>query len=88
MHLAQAGRRRVGLLQRLEDRVRGDVRLLAVLRVVLPVLDRFPPPRLIFVVGVVLLVLHSQALGFLHERPLLHLVEQSENNHIELRVSR
>lgn len=78
MHLAQAGRRRIGLLQRLEDRVRGYVRLLVVLGVVLPVLDGFPPPRLVLVVGVVLLVLHPQALRFLHERPLLHFVEQSE----------
>ena len=79
MHLAQTGRWRVGLLQRLEDRVWRDVCLLAVLGVCLPVLDRFPPPRLIFVVGVVLLVLHPQTLSFFHKRALLYLVEQSEN---------
>lgn len=79
MHLAQTRRWRIGLLQRLEDRIWRDVGLLAVLGVVLPVLDRFSPPWLIFVVGVVLFMLHSQTLSFFHKRALLYFVEQSEN---------
>lgn len=79
MHLAQARRWRIGLLQRLEDRIWRDVGLLAVLGIVLPVLDRFSPPWLILVVGVVLLMLHSQTLSFFHKRALLYFVEQSEN---------
>lgn len=79
VHLAHAGRRRVGLLQRLEDGVWGDVGLLAVLRFALAVLDGFPPPGLVFVVGVIFLVLHSQAFSLLHERPLLYLIEQSRD---------
>lgn len=79
MHLAQTRRWRIGLLQCLEDRIWRDVGLLAVLGIVLSVLDRFSPPRLIFVVGMVFLMLHSQTLSFFHKRALLYFVEQSEN---------
>ncbi len=79
MHLAHTRRWRIGLLQRLEDCVWRDVGLLAVLGIVLTVLDRFPPPWLIFVVGVVLLMLHSQTLSFFHKRALLYFVKQPEN---------
>lgn len=78
MHLPHAGGRGVRLLQRFEDGVGGDVRLLAaVLRFALSVLHRLPPPRLVLVVRVVLLVLHPEPLGLLHERPLLPFVEKS-----------
>ena len=43
----------------------------------LPRLHVLPPAGLVLVVGVVLLVLHPEALGFLHERPLLVLREQA-----------
>ena len=77
VHLAHAGRWRIGLLQRLEDRIGRYMRLLAFLCFALPVLDRFSPPWLIFVVRVILLVLHSQSLRFFHKRSLLYFVEQS-----------
>lgn len=79
MHFAHAGRWRVGLLQRLEDGIWRDVGLLAVLGLALSVLYRLSPPWLVFVVGVVLLVLHSQTLCLLHKRALLSVVEESEN---------
>lgn len=79
VHFAHAGGgvRRVSL-QRLEDGVGGDVRLLrGLLCLRLPVLHRLPPPRLVLVVRVVLLVLHAQPLRLLHEGPLLALVQES-----------
>lgn len=54
--------------------------LVVVLRFALPILDRLSPPWLIFVVGVILLMLHSQTLSLLHKRALLYLIEQSENS--------
>lgn len=74
VHLAHTRRWRIGLLQRLEYRIWRDVRLLVILRFVLPVLDRFSPPWLIFVVGVILLMLYSQTLCFFHKRALLYFV--------------
>lgn len=80
VHLAHTGSWGIGLLQRLEDRIRGDVGLLPVLGIVSTVLDRFSPPWLVLVVGVVFLVLHPQALSLLHKRTLLTFIEQSGNN--------
>lgn len=80
MHLSHTRGWRVGLLQSLKDRGWSDVGLLAVLGVVWAVLHRLSPPWLIFVVGVILLMLHSQTLSFFHKRALLGFVEQSENN--------
>lgn len=79
VHLAHArgGVRRVGL-QRLEDGVGRDVRLLrGLLGLRLAVLHRLSPPRLVLVIRVVLLVLHAQPLRLLHEGPLLALIQQS-----------
>lgn len=77
VHLAHTGRRGIGLLQGLEDRIRRNVRLLAVVCFILSVLDRFSPPWLIFVIWVIFFVLHPQALCLLYKRTLLNLVEQS-----------
>lgn len=76
VRLAHAGRRRVGLLQRFEDRIWRDVSRFAVLRFALTVLDRFSPPGLVFIVGMILLVLDPQSLSLLHKRPLLHLIKE------------
>lgn len=76
VNFSHAGCGRVGLLEGFEDRVRGDVRLLAaVLRLALAVLHRFPPPRLVLVVGVIFLVLNPEALSLFHEGTLFTLVQ-------------
>ena len=58
VHLPHARGWGVGLLQRLEDGIWRYVCLLAVFGLALTVFDRFPPPRLVFVVRVVLFVLN------------------------------
>lgn len=79
MHLAHAGGGMWGVgLQCLEDGVGGDVGLLrGLLGLRLPVLHRLPPARLVLIIRVVFLVLHTQPLRLLHEGSLLALIQQS-----------